>query len=274
MTGFDERAAAPAFYQQAELHRLRGEFDEAENAYSNASRWGWEPQPGLSLLRAAQGRLEAAASAMRRVVGSATDRMYRTRLLPAHVEIMLAAGDLEEARRACDELEDTAARIDAEVVDAMAAHARGSLRLAEGDAAGALAPLRHSFQIWQRLEAPYLAARVRVIVAQACRALGDDDGCRLELEAARAVFQALGAAPDLARTDPGSASDPSRPHGLTPRELQVLRLVAGGRTNRAIADELFLSEKTVDRHVSNIFDKLDVSSRAAATAFAYENHLI
>jgi DNA-binding NarL/FixJ family response regulator len=166
-----------------------------------------------------------------------------------------------------------------EVVEAMAAHARGSVALAGGDAKAALEPLRRSFEIWQRLGAPYLAARVRATLARACFSLGDEDGCRLECESAMAVFRELGAKPDLewleaAKSVSMPASASPRPHGLTARELQVLRLVAAGKTNRIIASELFLSEKTVDRHLSNIFDKLDVSSRAAATAFAYEHELI
>jgi DNA-binding CsgD family transcriptional regulator len=214
---------------------------------------------------------------MRRVVHAASERMQQTRLLPAHVEIMLAAGDLEEARRACALLQDLAKELDMEVVDAMAAHAVGAVRLSEGDARAALEPLRRSFEIWQKLGAPYLAAKVRVLVARACRQLGDDDGCHLEIDGARAVFRELGAATDLAAIEAALAAaerPKARPHGLTARELQVLRLVAAGKTNKAIATELFLSEKTVDRHVSNIFDKLDVPSRAAATAFAYENGLI
>jgi len=272
----NERAAAPAFYQRAELHRLRGELAEAEEAYASASRWGWEPQPGLALLRLAQGRVDAAASAMRRVMAAAPNPRQRMRLLPAHVEVMLAAGDLGEARRAAAELEDAARRLDSEVLVAMAAHARGSVLLAEEDARGALEPLRNSFEIWQRLGAPYLAARVRVLTGRACRALGDEDGCHLECEAAAAVFRELGAAPDLAVIEAAATRDAAAAtsRGLTARELQVLRLVAAGKTNKAIGAELFLSEKTVDRHVSNIFDKLDVSSRAAATAYAYEHRLI
>jgi DNA-binding NarL/FixJ family response regulator len=276
-TRFNQSAAAPAFYQQAELHRLRGEFAQAEEAYANASRGGREPQPGLALLRLAQGNTAAAASAMRRAVAGATDRMRRTRLLPAHVEVMLAAGDLDEARRASAELDAVAAQLELEVVEAMAAHARGAVRLAEGDPRSALEPLRRSFEIWNRLDAPYLAARVRVLIARACRDLGDEEGCHLECDAARSIFEELKAAPDLAALEAagaGRSTPPERPGGLTPRELQVLRLVAAGKTNRAIARELFLSEKTVDRHVSNIFDKLDVSSRTAAAAFAYERRLI
>ena len=271
----DPGAAGEAYYQEAEMLRLRGEFVEAERTYRRASRLGREPQPGLALLRLARGQTDVAAAQIRRVVEVSTDRLQRTRLLPACVEILLAAGGVEEADRACRELEETATLLDTEVVDAIAAHARGAVTLAQGDAREALAPLRRSAEIWQRLGAPYLAARLRVLVGLACRTLKDDEGAALELDAARAVFLELGAAPDLARVDALSQGAPAnRPHGLTPRELQVLRLVAAGKTNKAIAYALFISEKTIDRHLSNIFVKLDVSSRAAATAFAYEHRLV
>jgi DNA-binding CsgD family transcriptional regulator len=161
------------------------------------------------------------------------------------------------------------------VLSALATHARGAVALADGEAQAALGALRHAWQLWQQIEVPYQAARVRALMGLACRALGDEDGGRLELDAARAVFVQLGAAPDLAWLDALRQRAPSRrPQGLTPRELQVLRLVATGKTNKAIASELCVSEKTVDRHVSNIFAKLHVSSRAAATAYAYEHKLI
>jgi DNA-binding CsgD family transcriptional regulator len=271
----NRRAAAAALYQQAEVHRLRGEFAAAEEAYRSASRWGWEPQPGLALLRMAQGRTDAAAAAIRRVVSATSDRLERTRLLPACIEIMLAAGDVADARGACRELAAIAERFDTGVLGAMAAQARGAVELAEGDAQAALGSLRRAWRVWEQVEAPHLAAQVRVLIGLACRALGDEDGSTLELDAARAVFEQLGAAPDLARIDSLAAGAPSgRSHGLTRRELQVLRLVTAGKTNKAIAAELFLSEKTVDRHVSNILTKLDVPSRAAATAYAYEHKLI
>jgi DNA-binding CsgD family transcriptional regulator len=264
-------AAAAAFYQRAEVHRLRGEFPAAEEAYRSVSQSGGEPQPGLALLRVAQGRVDAAAAAMRRAVRATTERMQRTRLLPAHVEIMLAADDFEEARAACRELEDIARAFGSGVLGAMAAQARGAIALGDGDAGAALGPLRAALRAWQQAHAPYPAARVRVLIALACRTLDDDEGFKLELGAARTAFEQLGATPDLARID---ALTRTNPHGLTPRELQVLRLVAAGKTNKAIAAELSLSEKTVDRHVSNIFDKLDVPSRAAATAYAYQHRLM
>jgi DNA-binding CsgD family transcriptional regulator len=273
--GIDRRATAAALYQQGEVHRLKGEFAAAEEAYRGASQFGLEPQPGLALLRLAQGRSDAAATAIRRVVATSAGWLKRMSLLPAHIEIMLAVGDVQEARDACRELEDIAQSFDTGVPGAIAVQARGAVDLAEGDAQAALGSLRQAFDVWQRIEAPYAIARVRVLVGLACRALGDEDGAALEIEAARSAFQRLGALPDLARIDSLAGSARScRAHGLTPRELQVLRLVAGGETNKAIARKLSLSEKTIDRHVSNILTKLDVPTRTAATAFAYQRKLV
>jgi ATP/maltotriose-dependent transcriptional regulator MalT len=273
--GKNKSAAAKAIYLQGEVHRLQGEFAAAEEAYRDASHRGCEPQPGLALLRLAEGNGDTAAAAIRRVVGETTEPLKRARLLPAYVEIMLAIGDIQEARSACRELEEISARYESGMLGAMSAHAEGAVDLADGDAQAALLALRRAWQVWQELEAPYEVARVRVLLGLACRALGDDDTAALELEAAGDVFAQLGAAPDLARVDSLTRRAPSvDDHGLTARELQVLRLVAAGETNKAIAAELVISERTVDRHVSNIFTKLGVSSRAAATAYAYKHHLI
>jgi ATP/maltotriose-dependent transcriptional regulator MalT len=273
--GNNQFTAAQAFYRQGEVHRLLGEFSVAEEAYRDASRYGWEPQPGLALLRLAQGNHDAAAAAIRRVVDETTPPLKRARLLPAYVEIMLSEGDAGEARKACQELQEISIRYESTMLDAMVAQAQGAVDLNGGDARAALLSLRRAWRAWQELEVPYEVARVRVHLGLACRALGDDDTAYLELEAARDGFARLGAAPDLARIESlylNATSD--HDHGLTRRELQVLRLVAGGETNRSIATELVLSERTVDRHVSNIFTKLGVSSRAAATAYAYKHQLI
>lgn len=273
--GTEQASHAAAHYQQAEVHRLRGDYEAAEAAYRSASQQGHDPQPGLALLRLSQGRGDAAAAAMRRAVGAATDPLKRARLLPAYVEILLGVDDLEAARLACQELAETAARFDTAVLWAMAAQAQGAVQLADGDAQAALGSLKKAFDGWRQAEAPYDLARVRVLMGLACRAFGDDEGAALELDAAKTAFAGLGAAPDLARVEAlmhGAAQKDSHP--LTPRELQVLRLVAAGKTNKAIAEELHLSEKTIDRHASNIFNKLDVPSRAAATAYAYKHNLI
>jgi DNA-binding CsgD family transcriptional regulator len=267
-------APGAAFYQQGEIHRLRGNFTAAEEAYHSASRHGYEPQPGLALLRIAQGRTDAAYVSIQRALHSATDRLARARLLVAYIEVMLAAGDVKNAGRACQELEDIAAAIDTDALRAMAAHWRGAVDLRTGDATAALVSLRRAFTAWQLVEAPYAAARVRVLVGLACRAVGDAESAALEFSAARSVFRKLGAAPDLAQLDVVEHDGTSLPrHRLTMRECQVLRLIAAGNTNRAIARELSLSERTIDRHVSNILTKLDVPSRAAATAYAYSRKL-
>jgi DNA-binding NarL/FixJ family response regulator len=261
-------------YVQADLHRLRGELGAAERAYRAAVREGAQPQPGLALLRLAQDNVDAAVAAIRRAVGESVEPLDRAALLPAYVEIALAAGAVEEAERAADELAAISRLHEGEALRAMSAYAGGAVALARGDPALALTELRPALQAWQALEAPYEAARARVLLARACAALGDDDGAALELEAARTAFEELGARPDLVRSARARPSSVPDGHGLSPRELQVLRLVASGETNKSIAAELVLSERTVDRHVSNIYAKLRVSSRAAATAYAYEHRLI
>jgi DNA-binding CsgD family transcriptional regulator len=273
--GIDPQRPASAFYQLAEMHRLRGEFSAAEQAYRSASTWGMEPQPGLALLRMAQGRIEIAAGAIRRIVSATKEPLHLARLLPAYIEIMLETGEIENARTACQKLEKITNRFDTGLLGAIAAHARGSVALTEGDAQAASGLLRQAFQVWQQVEAPYMAARTRLLVGLACRALGDDEGAGLEMDAARAVFKQLGAAPDLARLECLAGNAPlGHSHGLTQREAQVLRLIATGKTNKLIAGELFVSERTVDRHVSNILTKLSLPSRAAATAYAYQHSLI
>ncbi len=269
-----EPAIGEAHYQQAELHRLRGDHAAADAAYREGGQWGRRPDPGLALLRLAQGDRTAAAAMIRRALDEA-DGFSRPRLLEPCVEILLALGEIDAARSAAEELARFAAATRATLLQAVAARATGTVRLAEGKPRDALGSLRRSWTLWQDLEAPYEAARTRVHVGLACRALGDHDTAAIELEAARRVFEELGAATALAEVQRLLGGDgESRPGGLTEREIEVLRLVAGGKTNREIAAELVISERTVDRHVSNIFTKLDVSTRAAATAFAYEHDLL
>jgi DNA-binding CsgD family transcriptional regulator len=271
----NDAAAGEACYRQGEIHRGRGDFDAAESAYREASRQGREPQPGLALLRLAQGRADAAEAAIRRVLDEATAPGRRAGVLPAYVEIMLAAGDREAADEACGELEAIAEAQAVAAIAAMAAEARGRVALAGNDHHGALASLRRAAQAWQQLDAPYEAARARSFVAIACRELGDEDTATFELDGARAVFEELEAAPDLTRLDElALMALGGNPYGLTDRELEVLRHLSAGATNKAIAAELVLSVRTVDRHVSNIFTKLGVSSRAAATAYAHEHHVL
>jgi ATP/maltotriose-dependent transcriptional regulator MalT len=264
-----------ALYREAELLRLRGDLEGAESAYRAASRAGWEPQPGLAQLRLAQGRIDAAVAAVRRATAESADPLRRAVLLPAYVEIMLAAGETDAARGACEELESVAERYSSAMLAAIAAFERGAVELAGGNAARALEFLRRALDAWRTLEAPYEVARARVLIAQACRALDDAEACTLELEAALADFVRLGARPDVVRVERllgGRGHDGG--HGLSPRELEVLRLLAAGKSNREIAGALVISEHTVARHVQNIFGKLRISSRAAATAFAFEQDLV
>ena len=223
-------------------------------------------------MRLAQGQVGAATAAIRTALDQAQDRAVRAKLLAALVEIALAAGDVPTARGAADELAGIAGDVGAPLLRAVAVHAQGAVLLAEGEARAALATLRHAWTAWQEIEAPYEAARVRVLVGLACRQLADQDTAAMELDAARWVFQELGAAPELARVEQlARPAAPKAAGGLSAREVQVLALVAAGTSNRAIAAELFLSEKTVERHVSNILTKLGVGSRTAAAAYAFEH---
>jgi ATP/maltotriose-dependent transcriptional regulator MalT len=265
-------AFGSACYQLAEIQRLRGELDEAEESYREASLAGRDPEPGMSLLRLAQGRMDLALPAIRRALEEAQEPLARSRLLPACVEIMLEAGDVAAARAAADELGGIAAQLDAPYLRALAADAAGAVLLVEGDPQAALTMLRTAQRSWRDLEAPHQAARVRARIGVACRELGDTASAELEFEAARGMLEELGARPDLERLARLAGSQ--EPRGLSRRESEVLTLVAAGKTNRAIAAGLFISEKTVARHVSNIYAKLGVSSRAEATAHAYRQGLV
>jgi ATP/maltotriose-dependent transcriptional regulator MalT len=267
-------AVGMAYYQRGELHRLRGEFAEAEEAYRRAAERGRTPEPGRALLRLAEGRVDAAMAMIRRSLGETPLEVDRARLLGAGVEIMLAAGEIGAARDAAEELAVIARRLGAPALEAEADRGLGSVLLEEGDPQSALGHLRRAWARWVELGAPVEAARARMLVGVACRELGDHDTAELELAAARRVFAESGARVDLRRLAPlaGAGTDPAA--GLTGREVEVLRLVAAGRTNRQIADELVISDRTVARHVSNILRKLDLANRAAATGYAYEHDLV
>jgi DNA-binding CsgD family transcriptional regulator len=269
----DRDARFSAWYQDGEVQRLRGEPTRAESSYERAAETGWDPQPGLALLHLAQGRTEVAQSLIRGAVDRA-DPAERRWMLPAAVEIELAAGDVAAARRVADELAVEQRTSPMPMMRALVDQAEAAVRLDEGDAGAAVVLARQAWARWRELDVPYEAARCRVLAARAFRTLGDDPSASMEFDAARAVFADLGARPALAAIDALMASDSSdRAGGLTARETEVLRLVAEGKTNRLIALDLYLSEKTVARHLSNIFAKLGVSTRSAATAYAYQHGL-
>ena len=264
-----------AYYMIGELYRLRGHAAEAEQAYRLASEAGRTPQPGLALLWLAQGRHDAARAAISRVVGETREPRVRLRTLAAHVDVLLASGDVATARQAANELSTIAKEFETPYVQALSAQATGLVSLAEGDPRAALAALRHASTIWRAIGVPYENGRVHLQIGMACRALGDIESGRLEIETAQRIFTQLGATTELHRVE--KALDAPARRGseiLTAREIEVLQLIASGKTNRRIAADLRISEKTVARHVSNIFTKLDLSSRAAATAYAFQHKLV
>ena len=265
-----------AYYQEGELHRLIGDFEQADAAYREASRHGHHPMPGLALLELGQGNASAAAATIRRALQEQAGAMERPALLSAAVEIFRSTADFAAARAAADELAGVAAASSSPLLRAMAAHAVGSVLAAEGDPLAALTELRAAARSWQSLGMPYEAARTGMLLGVACAALGDRTAATLELDNARATFTELGARTDLDRLSrlTGLDGDPAGETVLTDREHEVLVHLAAGKTNRQIADELTISQHTVGRHVDHIFTKLGVTSRAAATAYAYEHHVM
>ncbi len=260
-----------AHYQRGELHRLRGELDAAADAYRDASRYGHDPVPGFALLRLAQGDVDGAVRAAKRMLNEHGVGPARFGLLAAAVEVRLAGGDTNAGRELADELASLASATGIEMLAASAAYASGTVLLASGDARSAIGALRAACKAWRDMQAPYEVARTRFQLGLAYRATGDGDAAELELDGARATFESLGASIDLARIESGA---PTKPGGLSERECEVLRLVAAGKTNREIAAQLVISEHTVSRHLQNMFMKLGITSRAAATAYAYEHHLV
>jgi DNA-binding NarL/FixJ family response regulator len=254
---------------EGDLLRLLGDLDDADASYQRATEFGHDSQPGLSLLRLAQGRLDAAEAMIRRALGEAADPMSRVRLLGAYVEIVLTAGDVAGARAAADELRGLAGEIGTPLLRARAAQLAGTVLLAEGETTAALVELRAAFTEFNVLGARHDAACTRLLIAEACGALGDHDAAAMELAAARAALASLSVDPRIPIEEATASL-----HRLSARELEVLRLVARGETNRVIARDLVISEKTVASHISHIFTKLTVTSRSAATAWAYDHRIV
>jgi ATP/maltotriose-dependent transcriptional regulator MalT len=264
--------AGLALAEQGDVLRIRGKFDEAEVAYRKAAQFGHEPQPGLALSWLARGRTTAASAAINRLLAGAGGPVQRSWLLPAAVEILVSAGEVDQAREYSDELSGIASAFGNAALQAMATYAAAKVDLLSGQSGAALHKARESRRLWNELGSPYEAARARVLVARAMRELGDEDSANAELAIARETFAVLDVAPGVQEID--KLQGRARPAGLTERELEVLRLVAEGRSNPDIARVLVLSHKTVERHLSNIFTKLDVPSRTAAAAYAHEHGLM
>jgi DNA-binding CsgD family transcriptional regulator len=269
MPGF----ASEALYQLGEVRRQRGALAEAELAFRQSSDFGREPQPGLALVRLAQGKADVAAAAVKGALAQEPNRLMRARLLSAQVEMAIAVADPSTSAAAAAELRAIADDYGSAALGAAAALAEGQVELADGRASAALGSLRRAWELWQEADCPFEAAEARRTLGLACRQVGDAEGAELAFNSAFAVFERLGAAGEAARTR-RLLGTPPHVAGLTEREIEVLRLVAAGKSNREIAAELYLSVKTVARHLSNIFYKISVSSRAAATAFAYEHGLM
>lgn len=270
-----EPAAGEAFYRKAELQRLLGDFEGAEEGYHGAAKWGRNPQPGLALLRVAQGRHHDAETSIHNTLRETKDIRKRAELLPAAMAVMIATRRTEEALDAATELEDIANEFNAAYLYAMSAHCRATALLANGDSGLALDHAQKSLSLWRTMDLPYETACTRELKGQIYMELKDQDNADASLAAARWIFEQLNAKPDLQRIDRllKRKRNPST-HSLTLREIQVLRRVASGKTNKSIADELFISERTVDRHVSNIFNKIGVSSRVEATTFALRHKML
>ncbi|MFE7581250.1 LuxR C-terminal-related transcriptional regulator [Streptomyces gardneri] len=271
-------SAAAAFYAAGDVQRRQGRLDEAAVSYAHAHELGRIPQPGLALLRLAQGRADAAVAGVDLALACQSDPRHdllgRARLLAARTEVALAVRDVPGASKAARELDALAG--DVPLLRATADTALGAVALAEARSGPALRLLRQALAGWLELRVPYEAAQVRMLLAAADRTVGDEEAARLELAAARTVFERLGAVPDARRAAALLSGGKRRrlPGGLTAREAEVLRLVAGGGTNKDIAQALVISEHTVSRHLNNIFAKLGVGSRAAATAYAYAHDLV
>ncbi len=274
LTTLNVASAAAGHAEIGEIRRRIGDLTGAEAAFRKAEELSGQPQSGLAVLRLAQGNTDAAVAIISRALDDITwNRLGRAQLLPAQAQIAIAADDMAGAVTALEELESIARDFASPALIAAAASTRGRVQLASGDR-GAVATLRQAADRWQELGAPHEVATARMLQGAALREEGDLDAAATAFESAGALFSQLGAKFDLLSLSNFTNCSPNLPAGLTTRECEVLRLVAAGKTNKQIAGELFLSEKTVARHLSNIFAKVDVTSRSAATAFAYDHHLV
>ena len=274
MQDMEQHVIAEALYVIGEICFRRGDVSAAEVWFMRAQQAGRDPQPGLATVRVAQGRVDAAAAGLRLSLTSASEpTLQRARLLSAQVDVLVALGDLQGAADSTQALDAVASETPSMLLDALAMTARASVCLAQDQTDEALRSARDAWSMWQRLKLPYFAAKARVIIGVAAEQAGDRDHAQVELDAARGMFERLGAVLDARAIGIRQRAGADMPGGLSARELEVLRMVASGKTNREIAAEMVISDKTVSRHLENIFRKLDVTTRAAATAFAFKHQL-
>ncbi|MEJ1110981.1 MULTISPECIES: LuxR C-terminal-related transcriptional regulator [unclassified Kribbella] len=267
-----QAAAGLALSECGDVLRIRGDYLAAEAAYDEAAGFGYEPQPGRALLLLARGRTPAAVAAVRRLLAEIGDAVHRSRQLPAAVEILVAGEHVDDATTIAEELNGIAESFGCAGLRATAAYCLALVALASNDPDRALPQARTAMQLWGGLQSPYEVARAKVLVGRAFRLLGDEDSASSELTSAARTFTDVGAAP--ARQEVEKLLHRDIAGGLTGRELEVLRLVASGNSNTEIAHRLVLSDKTVARHLTNIFTKLEVPSRTAAAAYARDHDLL
>lgn len=265
LAGFHVGMIAEGQYQLGEVRRQRGDLEGAEQAYTEAHRLGRDPQPGLALLRLAQGRPASAVAMASRTLAARSGPLDRAQILPAAVEILVAAGELDRAAAATDELRAVAEDYDTPGLRAQAATAAGRVALATGDVPVATAALQDAVARWRHVGARYETARARLLLSEALAKTGDADAAALEAKTARTELEALGV-----ETRVRSRVRLGRDDGLSAREIEVLRLLADGYSNQDIADRLVLSVRTVERHLASAYQKLGLSGRAArANAVRY-----
>jgi len=261
-----------AYAEVGDIRRRLGQLDEAEAAFARGQEITGRPCAAVALLRLAQGRVDAAQTIIARCLTETSTPLSRANLLPLQAHIAIAAGDLDAAAEALAELDTIVAAFDNPEHGAAARSTRGRLELACGDTEAACATVGQAIEQWLGLGVPYEVATARTMLGQALRERGDDAAAAESFAAAAKLFDQIGARLDAHLL--AAESTPVLPAGLTGREVEVLQLVAAGLTNNEIASELFLSAKTVSRHLSNIFTKIGVTSRAGATAFAFEHGLV
>ena len=259
-------AAGAGYYELGEVRRLRGDTDGAFAAFARARALGIEPQPGQALLRCRIGDSDTAWTELR-VALAGEDRLGRMRLLRGAVEVALARGGLDEAERHCAELESGAEAFGTPGFRAWAAHARGAILARREQHTAALERLEAALREYRTQQSRYETAQVYEWMAIAHRGLGEDDLAAADLATAESIYTQLG-------VEPAQVCGSGSPGGLTRREIEILTRIASGATNKQVAEQIFISERTVGRHLANIFSKLGVSTRTAAVTWAYTNNVV